>query len=184
MEANKPTKRTVVWRPLSVDDIASLVQVADRVHPDLPESNEVFAERATLFPQGCLGLFDEASELRGYIVSHPIRYREPPTLDQLLGGIAPDADQYYIHDLAILPEMRGSGLAHECLNKLLETVAKRYATTGLVSVYGTAGFWGRYEFATPKVIDELLKKKATGYGKDAVYLERKNEAYVRDQRNE
>ncbi|KAG9189336.1 hypothetical protein G6011_06204 [Alternaria panax] len=175
MEAKQPGKKMTVWRPLSVSDIPSLVQVADRVHPDLPESNKVFAERTKLFPQGCLGVFDGLGELRGYIISHPIRYREPPALDQLLGEVAPDADQYYIHDLAILPEFRGSGLAHECLSKILETVAKRYATTSLVSVYGTEDFWGRYGFMIPGIVDEVLEKKLVGYGDDAVYLEQQVE---------
>jgi ribosomal protein S18 acetylase RimI-like enzyme len=169
--------KNAVWRPLSTGgDIASLVQVADKVHPDLPESEQVFAERVALFPQGCLGLFDETDEICGYIISHPTRYREPPALDQLLGEIAPDANQYYIHDLAIVPDFRGSGLAYQCLGKVLETVAKRYATTGLVSVYGTSEFWGRYGFKVPEAIDGVLEKKTQGYGDDAVYLERKNES--------
>jgi hypothetical protein len=156
--------KNAVWRPLSTGgDIASLVQVADKVHPDLPESEQVFAERVALFPQGCLGLFDETDELGGYIISHPTRYREPPALDQLLGEIAPDANQYYIHDLAIL-------------SKVLDAVAKRYATTGLVSVYGTSEFGGRYGFKVPEAIDGVLEKKIQGYGDDAVYLERKNES--------
>ncbi|KAL1796649.1 hypothetical protein ACET3X_005189 [Alternaria dauci] len=180
IEATHSKKKTAVWRPLSMDDIASLVQVADRVHPDLPESHEIFAERARLFPQGCQGLFDEAGELRGYIISHPILFREPPALDRLLGQLPPDANQYYIHDLAILPEFRGSGLAHECIIEILETAAKHYATTGLVSVHGTAGFWGRYGFKAPDTIDDVLRKKVVGYGGDALYLERKNEAQLSD----
>ena len=170
------------WRPLSTSDIASLVQVADKIHPDLPESDEVFAERARLFPQGCQGLFDEAGELCGYIISHPILYREPPALDRLLGQIAPDANQYYVHDLAILPGFRGSGLAHECLTKILGTVAKQYATISLVSVYGTAEFWGRYGFKAPETIDDKLREKILGYGDDALYLERKNEAHSSNSR--
>lgn len=168
-------KIKAVWRPLSAGDIASLVQVADKIHPDLPESDEVFAERARLFPQGCQGLFDETGEICGYIVSHPIRKCEPPALNQLLGEIRPDADQYYIHDLAILPEFRRYGLAHQCLHEILEIVAKGYATTGLVSVYGTGDFWGRYGFKAP-VIDEVLEGKVQGYGDGAVYFERKNES--------
>ncbi|CAG5178622.1 uncharacterized protein ALTATR162_LOCUS8793 [Alternaria atra] len=180
METKNLKKNQAVWRPLSVGDIPSLVQVADRVHPDLPESNEVFAERARLFPQGCLGLFDDAGELHGYIISHPIRYCEPPALNQLLGKIESNADQYYIHDLAILRGIRGSGLAHACLNMILESVAKRYATTGLVSVYGTAKFWGRYGFETPEAVDRVLEKKILDYGEEAVYLERKNEMHIYD----
>jgi GNAT superfamily N-acetyltransferase len=179
MEPKNPNKNKnkATWRPLSANDITSLIRIADKIHPDLPESKQVFAERVSLFPQGCLGLFDEAGELTGYIISHPIRYREPPALNQLLGGIAPGAEQYYVHDLAVLPEIRGSGFAHEGLDRVLGSVAKRYATTGLVSVYGTVGFWGRYGFMVPEVMDEVLRKKVLGYGDDAVYLERENEDF-------
>ena len=182
MESKQFKENMTVWRPLSTSDIVSLVQVADRVHPGLPESNEVFAERARLFSQGCQGLFDETGELRGYIISHPILFREPPALDRLLGQIALDANQYYIHDLAILPEFRGSGSAHECLINILETVAEQYPTTSLVSVYGTTEFWVRYGFKAPETIDDELKKKILGYGDDALYLERENEAHSSDSR--
>jgi ribosomal protein S18 acetylase RimI-like enzyme len=172
-EAKDGMKPDAVWRPLSASDIKSLVRVADKVHPDLPESDEVFAERVKLFPQGCQGLVNSSGELCGYTISHPIRYRQPPALDQLLGEIAPNADQYYIHDLAILSELRGRGLADECVNKILNTVANKFPTTSLVSVYNTASFWGRYKFVVPESINETLKEKLVGYGDDATYLERK-----------
>ncbi|KAI4259541.1 MAG: hypothetical protein L6R42_004538 [Xanthoria sp. 1 TBL-2021] len=168
-----PAKAKAAWHEMSVDNIDSLVRVADRIHPDLPESDQVFAERVRLFPQGCLALVEDVGhELCGYVISHPIRRRQPPALDSLLGEIASDADQYYIHDLAILPEFRGRGLAQECINKLFAR-AKRYPTISLVSVYNTAPFWGRSGFV-PVEVDEGLEKKLLDYGDDAVYLERKN----------
>jgi ribosomal protein S18 acetylase RimI-like enzyme len=173
-EGRRFTKITPFWRTLSVADIESLISVAARIHPGLPESDEVFLERITLFPRGCLGLTDGADELCGYIISHPIRYRQPPALDHLLREIVADADQYYIHDLAILPEYRGSGLAHACINMVLSDVAKHFATTSLVSVYGTSPFWSRYNLEPPASMDETLKAKLVGYGNDAMYLERKN----------
>jgi len=178
VEAESPAKAKAAWRELSVNDIESLVRIADKIHPDLPESDEVFAERIKLFPEGCLALVEgEDDELCGYVISHPIRRRQPPALDSLLGEIAPDADQYYIHDLAILPKARGHGLAQECINKLF-AIAKRFPTTSLVSVYGTAPFWGRFGFV-PGENDEVLEKKLLDYGDDATYLERKNEEYQR-----
>lgn len=90
----------------------------------------------------------------------------------MLGEIAPDADQYYIHDLAILPEVRGQGGANECMEKVL-SVAEGFETICLVSVYGTASFWRRFGFV-PVVVDEALKAKLRGYGDGARYLERKN----------
>jgi GNAT superfamily N-acetyltransferase len=159
------------WRTMTVSDIKGLLRVADDVHPDLPESDPVFTERVRLFPEGTLVLV-ENNEVCGYIISHPICNRQPPALDSLLGEIAPDADQYYIHDLAILPKMRGQGLAVVCLDKIL-AVAKRYPTACLVSVYGTAPFWKRFGFVASPV-DEVLVEKLRGYGEDAAYLERQN----------
>jgi ribosomal protein S18 acetylase RimI-like enzyme len=116
-------------------------------------------------------------ELCGYVISHPIRRLQPPALNSLLGKIASDADQYYIHDLAILPQLRGRGLAQECMIKLF-AIAERYPTTCLISVYGTERFWGRFGFV-PVQIDGVLERKLLGYGDDAIYLERKNEEYQR-----
>ena len=173
VERDSPGQTMASWRNLSTSDIKSLARVADKVHPSLPERDEVFLERVTLFPDGCLGLVEPGSdELCGYAISHPIKYRHPPTLNHLLGNIASDADQYYIHDLAILPKFRGHDLARGCIEKLLD-VAKRYRTTCLISVYGTEQFWGHFGFVKVEV-DEVLRKKLLEYGDDAKYLERKN----------
>ena len=174
--AKSPAKTESAWRQTSLNDIESLVRVADKIHPDLPESDQVFAERVKLFPEGCLALVEgERDELLGYVISHPIRHRQPPALDSLLGEIASDADQYYIHDLAILPQFRRRGLAQECINKLF-AIARRYSypTTSLVSVYNTAPFWGRFGFV-PVEIGEGFERKLLDYGDDATYLERHNE---------
>ena len=157
---------------MSASDIDSVLRIADKVHPDLPESEYVFTERAELFPEGSLVLVD-GDEVCGYVISHPIRHGQPPPLDSRLGEIAADADQYYIHDLAILPQYRGRGLAAECMSQI-RAVANRYATTCLVSVYGTALFWGRFGFV-PEVVDTPLMEKLRGYGEDAVYLVRQND---------
>jgi GNAT superfamily N-acetyltransferase len=159
------------WRQMAVDDIPHLLQVADQVHADLPESGHVFTERVKLFAEGCLILADD-KKISGYAISHPIRHDKPPALDSLLGEIPLDADQYYIHDVAILPELRGRGHAAEGILKLLE-VASRFPTTCLVSVYGTAPFWRRFGFE-PEPVDAVLEEKLRGYGDDAVYMSRKN----------
>ena len=170
----QPDQAKASWHELSVINIKSLARVADKIHPALPESDEVFAERVKLFPEGCLGLFEsKGTELYGYVISHPIKHLQPPALNSLLGKIASDADQYYIHDLAILPKFRGRGLLQECIKNLF-AIAKRYPTTCLISVYGTERFWSQFGFV-PVQINDVLEEKLMDYGDDAVYLERKNE---------
>ena len=47
-EEKAPVQDKASWRGLSVIDISSLAHVADKIHPDLPESDEVFAETLVL----------------------------------------------------------------------------------------------------------------------------------------
>ncbi|KAH8167156.1 hypothetical protein CIB48_g1089 [Xylaria polymorpha] len=163
-----------IWRQLDPHDIEGLVHVANVVHTELQERNSVFAERARLFPEGCLVLEEEA-RICGYAISHPIRHRRPPALDTFLGEIASEADQFYIHDVCILPELRGRGHAFEALDRLF-AIAERYPTTCLVSVYGTTPFWTRFGFSPPDAMDHTLSEKLCGYGDGAVYLERRNDS--------
>jgi GNAT superfamily N-acetyltransferase len=170
--ANPPPSKPT-WRPLTLPDLTALIRIADQIHPDLPERPAIFAERITLFPHGCLALvLPSTNELCGYAISHPIRGRAPPALDILLGALAPGADQYYIHDVAILPAFQGQGLAQEGVERLL-CVAEGFATAGLMSVYGTKGFWGRFGFEEVRD-DEGVERKVRAYGEGAVFLERRN----------
>ncbi|KAF2824181.1 hypothetical protein CC86DRAFT_354003 [Ophiobolus disseminans] len=165
--------RAAIWRRLTSNDIDNHIYIADAIHPGLPESAEVFAERVKLFPEGCLALTDrDTDKIYGYAITHPIRYRQPPALDSFLGEVSPAANQYYIHDLTILPDFQGRGYAHECIEKLFMS-ANRYATACLVSVYGTASFWTKYDFL-PTDTDETMAEKICAYGEEAVYLERRN----------
>ena len=184
-EPTQPLHTSASWNELSINDINHLALIASTIHPSLPESDEVFTERISLFPSGCLGLWSDkgssSNELCGYIISHPIKHRQPPALNSLLGGkgASDDADdQYYIHDLAIMPKFRGRGFAQDCIRRLFTIVAKRYRTTCLISVYGTEAFWGRFGFVRVQG-DGFLGGKLREYGDHAVYLERKNEEYQR-----
>ncbi|KAK4038410.1 acyl-CoA N-acyltransferase [Parachaetomium inaequale] len=159
------------WRPMIVNDIPGVMRVADEIHRDLPEHEPVFRERLELFPDGCYVLAQD-NEIGGYVVSFPIHHGKPPALNQILREIPADADQYYLHDLAILPAFRGRGAAAEGIKKVFE-VAKRYPTTCLISVYGTVPFWERFGF-TPELVDTVMEEKLRGYGADATYLVRRN----------
>lgn len=162
------------WREMTVSDIPGLLRVADEVHPDLPESAEMFTERVKLFPEGCLILTDADGEICGYTISHPIQYHRPPALDSLLGEINPEVNQYYIHDLAILPKLRGHGFAAEGVKRLLK-VAERLPSTCLISVYGTSPFWARFGFTIEPIDDDaVLSEKLRDYGDDATYMSRQN----------
>lgn len=186
------------WRPATPDDVPMLMIVANHIHPDLPEDAAIYAERIRLFPPGCHILAQQREQQQtepnatssaetsspaqarcsGYLISHPIRAGQPPELNALLSGssISPDADQYYIHDLALMPETRGQGHAAEIIAGLLGDAgpAREHRTACLISVYGTASFWGRFGFVETQVNDLVFAKKLQGYGQDAKYMVRQN----------
>lgn len=155
------------WRPMREDDLDGVLALADRCHPGLPESRAVFAERLALYPQGCLVL-PGADGVAGYAIAHPIRRLEPPPLGTLLGAIAPDADQFYIHDVVVAPERRGGGMSGLAVARLL-VLAADYPSAALVSVYGTAGFWSRFGFRPEP---EEMEEKLRAYGDGAVFMVR------------
>ncbi|WP_083592093.1 GNAT family N-acetyltransferase [Aurantimonas sp. 22II-16-19i] len=164
------------WRAMRPADLAAVLALADRIHPDLPEDPPIFAERLALCPEGCFvleaggldsGRPDAGEDVAGYTLAHPIRHLGPPPLNTLIGAIAPDADAFYIHDVAIAPHMRGQGLAEPVVTALLD-VARGFPRACLVSVYGTVPFWERFGFVDAS--DALPRGKLAGYGADARFM--------------
>jgi len=119
-------------------------RIADLVHPTLPEPIEVFAERLRLFPEGCLSLGDPP---KGYAFFHPWIKGEAPTLGSLLRELPANPDAMHLHDIAVLPEMRGSKVSSKAV-AAAERSAKSMGirTLQLVSVYGTHVLWERFGF--------------------------------------
>lgn len=151
-------------------DLADVVALAERVHPDLPEDAAVFHDRLGLYPRGCLVLGDGAhSPIAGYAVGHPWLKGAPPKLDSVLGVLPEPADCFYIHDVVIAPEARGAGHSRVVVDQLLELAAS-YPSATLVSVYGTVPFWSRFGF---RDAGETLPPGALGaYGADARFMQR------------
>ncbi|MDB5366732.1 MAG: uncharacterized protein JWM77_2659 [Rhodospirillales bacterium] len=151
------------WRPLQHGDLAQLDAIARRVHAEFPEDLPVLAEKLALYPAGCFALASDA-ELAGYLLSHP--WRGVPKLNTQLGAIPPDADAYYIHDLALLPEARGMRAGARIVERLVEQKSREgFTRMALVSVSGSVPFWMQLGFT-------VAANQVAGYGDDARYMVR------------
>jgi ribosomal protein S18 acetylase RimI-like enzyme len=156
-------------------DLPAVSELANATHSELPESPGIFAERLNLYPVGCFVVEDEGV-IRGYIISHPIAKDQPPALDKMLKAIPAEADVYYIHDLVVSSYLRGRGLAGDGITKALSTATHDgYSSTCLISVYGTAQFWGKHGFKK-QMVEGDLAQKLQGYGSDAVFMIRSNDS--------
>lgn len=160
----------MAWRSMTPQDLNLVKDLADRIHVNHPEDMEVFAERLRLYPQGCLALVD-GGRIAGYALSHPWRMADPPPLNSSLGEIPERAGTYYIHDVALLPEVRGKGYAAQAGHLLAERArAAGLDTMSLVAVNNSQRFWERLGFRGAS--DSRLDAKLLSYGSDAVWMMR------------
>ena len=156
-------------------DLPAVLAIADEVHPAFPEDAEVFVERLRLYAAGCL-VFSTGEGIADYTVSHPWRAMDPPALNSRLGELPDQPETYYIHDIALLPELHGTGAAALAVALLLARAGKeKLATASLVAVNDSAGFWERHGFrkvTSGKIIDATLVRKLRGYGGAATFMVR------------
>ena len=149
-------------------DRPGVITLAALVHPDYPEAVEIFAERLRLYPAGCF-VIEAGRDIAGYLLSHPWRAADPPPLNTLLGVLPADAGAYYLHDLALHPALRGTGVAGDILRHLWTTLHARHGAE-LVAVNGSVPFWRHCGFA---VADPPgIAAKLACYGADARFMRR------------
>lgn len=131
----------MIWRAMIPADLDAVLAAAAIIHPGYPEDRAVFAERLALWPEGCRVL-ERAGALAGYAVTHPWRYGQPPKLDTLLGGLAADADTYYFHDIALLPDARGRGASRAVVADFAGMAERLgFASISLVAVNASRPIW-------------------------------------------
>lgn len=158
-----------VWRPMRPEDLPAVMEIAARVHPDFPEDIAVFAERQRLYPEGAHLLHGNETAC-GYLVSHPWHSGAPPALNSLLHRLPPNADTFYLHDLALLPAARGTGAARTIVEAMVEHAHKGgFSSVRLMAVNGSVPFWERFCFV---VEDSVRAADGGSYGEDARMMAR------------
>ncbi|WP_240334285.1 GNAT family N-acetyltransferase [Sphingobium estronivorans] len=127
-------------------DLPAVKAISDAVHGPYTEDEAIYAERLALYPSGCLILERDAVPV-GYLIAHPWHSRTPPPLNKPLGALPDDADTYYLHDIALLPVARGSGVGVKGTMLALSEAAKAgFDTVTLTAVNGADRFWSSQGF--------------------------------------
>ena len=158
------------WRPMTTGDLAAVEAIAAIVHPGFFERPEIFAECLRLYPQGAR-LLARGETALGYELSHPWRDQAVPALDSLLGELPAGAQNYYLHDLALLPEARGTGAAGRLVAELIAHATKAgFFRMSLVAVNSSQDFWRRQGFSALDIPE--LRQKLASYEADAAFMVR------------
>ncbi|WP_439271436.1 GNAT family N-acetyltransferase [Pseudochrobactrum sp. HB0163] len=158
------------WRQMCEADLAEVHAMSCIVHPDFPEDPAIFADRLKVFAQGALVL-QGTGQLLGYSFSHPWRRHCAPALNTLLHRMAEDADTYYFHDVALLPQARSLGAARKLVQLLKDiALAHGFDSLSLVAVNGSQPYWEKQGFVVQDVPD--LREKLLSYSADARFMVR------------
>jgi ribosomal protein S18 acetylase RimI-like enzyme len=149
-------------------DLDAVVAIAAQVHPRFPEERAVFADKLRLHALGAL-LLDGGHGAAGYCFAHPWHGTRPPPLDTVLGSLPAQADALYLHDLALLPQARGTGAGSAAVAILLaQAMALALERVCLVAVNGSVPYWTRHGFAARE--SAPLQAKLASYGADARWM--------------
>jgi GNAT superfamily N-acetyltransferase len=160
----------LIWRPMTTGDLDSVCAVAAVAFPDHFEDRDCFADRLSLYPQGCRVLND-GDRVLGYRIAYPSRRGSIPPLNSRLSVLPADADILYLHDLALRPEARGAGHAQADVEALIDQARiDGWPAVALVAVNDAQPFWTRRGFVADASPD--VRAKLATYGPDAVYMVR------------
>ena len=160
--------RGAQWRPTKTADLDAIQQIGNAVHPELPEGPEIFAEKLSLFPEGCFVLVRNETAL-GYAFSHPWLLNRIPKLNEFLLHLPLAPECVLIHDVAVLQQARGQGASRTLIGLMADLAKKRdISYLALVSVYNSHLHWARFGFEL--VNNDILADKLKSYGETARYM--------------
>jgi GNAT superfamily N-acetyltransferase len=144
VETNPATRGE--WRPMRAEDLPEIRRISYAVHGAYGEEEAVYAERLALYPQGCF-TFERAGEIIGFIVTHPWHRGASPALNAYLGTVPNENADYYLHDIALLPETRGQGFGEAALKRVVDHAREQgFANVSLVAVNGAESYWASRGF--------------------------------------
>lgn len=151
-----------------LDDVARIAVVG---FPDHFEGRPCFENRLALYPSGCFVLAADDGPPQGYLVAYPWPADAAPALNSLIPAIPADAAVMYLHDLTLLPTVRGGGWSRPIITRLVEEArGTGWSTLALVAVNDAAPFWERHGFTVVEAPG--MAGKLAGYGADARYMTR------------
>lgn len=162
-----------VVRALQAYDVESLLQVQTVCYGDaFLESREVFAQRLSCRHQCSVGVAQsQEAPLKAYLAAY---WSNPGKVTPLDGEFMPPAQGeqvLYLHDMSVLPELAGQGVARYLLQLLMDQArARGVQQAALVSVQKSQTYWERQGFSIAPVRDAQQMAHLQTYGQGALYM--------------
>ena len=153
-------------------DLPGILDIQARAYPaELIESSATLQAKLQLAPDSCWYVENEGTP-KAYLFAHPWQEELPPELDQALTRLPENCPAFYLHDLALRPEARGTGLGDALVRTALNHARTRgHRLAALVAIATARNFWHRHGFVARAGNSASLQEKLAAYGAGADYLE-------------
>jgi GNAT superfamily N-acetyltransferase len=167
-------------RHMTAADLPGVLAIqAQCYRSDLLEGLAALASRLTLSPTTCVvAISDRDAALAGYLFAHPWPRSSLPPLDGVLQPSADDrpgpAMTWFVHDMAVAPAGRGSGLAPRLYEAALQAALEAgLRHSRLIAVQAAADWWRRLGYAPMAAQEAAVHAgKLACYGPGALIMER------------
>lgn len=175
MSPQRPSTLPAPWqlRALQAHDVQHLLQVQTICYGNgFQESQAVFEQRLRCAHHCSIGVVQPGDDrLKAYLAAY---WSNPGKITPLDGCFAPPAageQVLYLHDMSVLPELLGQGIARHLLQHAMGQARQRgLRQAALVSVQGSRSYWERQGFSACPVIDAQQYAHLATYGEGALYM--------------
>ncbi|QDU28898.1 Acetyltransferase (GNAT) family protein [Anatilimnocola aggregata] len=164
---------TISIRKMNRQDMVEVDRIQREAYaPTIWERIAVFEEKLNYFPDGCW-LCEIDAVAAGYLFSHPGKLSEPPALNAFFATTTADVDCYFIHDVAVRPAFRGTGVGGRLAEQALRIASEQgFTNVALVSIQNSQAYWQRHGFEPSLDLNASRSVRST-YGEAACFMHRK-----------
>lgn len=160
-------------RPLNNADVDSLLHVQTVCYGDaFLESRDTFVQRLDSPHQCSIGVVQDSNPaLQAYLAAYWSNPGKITPLDGPFTTPSAGTQVLYLHDMSVLPQLAGQGIARHLVQHLMDKARARGVTqAALVSVQGSQAYWERQGFSVSCVTNSQQLMHLHTYGEDALYM--------------
>lgn len=159
----------LIFRTMTAADLPQVLNIQHTCYaPAFHEPLEAFASKREAAPDTCWVAATPRGELQAYLVSLPIDPSHYPALHATHWSAPRQASELYLHDMAILPTLRGQGAGHTLLGLALGHARQhKMSQLSLIAVQASETYWCTHGFASALPGNPDMAHKLHSFGSDA-----------------
>lgn len=158
-------------RPMRRPDLPSVVEIQHQCYaPAFHEPMAAFESKWAAAPETCW-VAQYLGQVCAYLVCLPVQDQALPALHAPAFERSAQPNWLYLHDLAIGPAARGTGLASQLISLALNQAHDMGLTqAGLIAVQDSASFWRKFGFVEDASGHLIPPDKLASFGAGALFM--------------